>query len=111
MGEGGTKLTPACGCHAGGAIGWEGPGMKNMDCFVETIYITYRKLKYFHYYWGYILGLWVDPYLIERPNSSRVPVGVPPMTEGEQQDMIVGEWGEGNETSPHMVEDIDLYHR
>jgi hypothetical protein len=53
----------------------------------------------------------VDPYLIERLDSSGVSVGVPPTMEGEQQDMIVGEWGEGNKTYPHMVEDINLYHR
>jgi hypothetical protein len=58
--------------------------MENMDCFVEMIHMAYRKLKYFHYCWGYIWGLGVDPYLIERPDASGVPVGVPPTTEGEQ---------------------------
>jgi hypothetical protein len=60
---------------------WE---MENMDFFVEKIHMVYVNLKYFHHYWGYIQGLGVDPYFIERPDASRVPVGVLPMTEGEQ---------------------------
>ena len=85
--------------------------MENMDCFVETIHMAYRKLKYFHYYWGYIWGLGVDPYLIERSDASRVPVGVPLMAERKQQDMTIGEWEEGNKMSLHMVADIDLHHK
>jgi hypothetical protein len=53
----------------------------------------------------------VDPYLIERPDASGVQVGFPPMTKGEQQDMIGGEWEKGNKTSLHMVEDTDLHHK
>jgi hypothetical protein len=53
----------------------------------------------------------VDPYLVERPDASWVPVGVHPMVEGEQQDMIVGEWEEGNKMSLHMVVDIDVHHK
>jgi hypothetical protein len=30
--------------------------MENMDCFVEMIHMVYRKLKYFHYCWGYMWG-------------------------------------------------------
>jgi hypothetical protein len=32
------------------------------------------------------------------------------MDEGEQHDMIVGEWGEGNKTSLHMVADTNFHH-
>jgi hypothetical protein len=75
------------------------------------IHMVYRKLKYFHYYWGYIWGLGVDPYWIERPDASGVPVGVTPMDEREQQDMTVGEWEEGNKTFLHMIMDIDFHHK
>jgi hypothetical protein len=51
--------------------------MENMDSFMEMIHMEYRKLKYFHYCWGYRWGLGVDPYLIERLGTSRVPVGSP----------------------------------
>jgi hypothetical protein len=34
----------------------------------------------------------VGTYLIERPDALGVPVGVPPTTEGEHQDMNVGDW-------------------
>jgi hypothetical protein len=53
----------------------------------------------------------VDLYLIERPDVSGVPVGVPPMDEGEQQDMNVGEWGEGNNMNLHMVADTEVHHK
>jgi hypothetical protein len=56
-------------------------------------------------------GLGVDPHLIERPNASGVPVGVPQMAEGEQQDMTIGEWGEGNNMSLHMVLDTNFHHK
>jgi hypothetical protein len=85
--------------------------MENMDCFVETIHMAYRNLKYLHYCWGYIWGFGVDPYLIERLDVSWVPVGVPPTMEGEQWDMTIGEWEEGNKMSLHMVEGIDLHHK
>jgi hypothetical protein len=57
--------------------------MENMGCFVEMIHMVYRKLNYFHYCWGYRRGLGVDMYLVERPDASRVLVGVPPMMEGK----------------------------
>jgi hypothetical protein len=85
--------------------------MDNMDYFVDMIHMAYRNLKYFHYCWGYIWGLGVDPYLIERPDASGVRVGFPPTTKGEQQDMIGGEWEKGNKTSLYMVEDTDLHHK
>jgi hypothetical protein len=66
--------------------------MKNMDYYVEMIHMAYRKYKYFHYCWGYIWGLGVDPYLTERPYASGIRVGVPPTMKGEQQDMTGGEW-------------------
>ena len=53
----------------------------------------------------------MEPYLIEIPETLGVSVGVPPTSEGEQEDMIVGEWEEGNKTSLHMVEDIYLHHK
>jgi hypothetical protein len=84
--------------------------MKNMDCFVETIHMKYRKLKYLHYDMDYIWGLGVDPHLIKGPDASWVSVGVPLMVEGEQHGMIVGEVEEGNRMSLHMVEDIDFHH-
>jgi hypothetical protein len=56
-------------------------------------------------------GSRVDPYLSERPDAFGVLVGVPPKTNGEQHDMIVGKWGEGNKTSLHMVVDIDFHHK
>ena len=37
----------------------------------------------------------MDLYLVERLDASWVLVGVPPLVEGEQHDMIVGEWEEG----------------
>ena len=85
--------------------------MENTDGFVEMIHMVYRKLKYFHYYLGYICGLRVCPYFIERQNASRVPVGVLPTAEGEPQDMIVGEWEEANKTFLHMVGDNYLHHK
>jgi hypothetical protein len=39
-----------------------------------------------------------------------VPVGVPPRTEGEQQVMIVDKGMGGNKRSPHMPEDIEVFH-
>ena len=53
----------------------------------------------------------MDPYLVQRPNSSWVLMGVHPLVEGEQQDMTVGEWEEGNKTSLLMVVDIDVPHK
>jgi hypothetical protein len=55
--------------------------MENMGCFVEMIHMVYRKLNYFHYFWGYIQGLGVDPDWIERSDASGVSVGVPPTNE------------------------------
>jgi hypothetical protein len=49
-------------------------------------------------------------YLIEESGASRVLVGVPPTTEGEQNDMNVGDWEEGNKASLHMVEDTEFHH-
>jgi hypothetical protein len=57
--------------------------MENMDCFVETIHMEYRNLKYFHYYWGYIRVLGVDLYLIERLDVSWGIGGSIPNDEGE----------------------------
>jgi hypothetical protein len=85
--------------------------MENMDCFVEMIHMVYRKLKYFHHCLGYMWGLRVNSYLVKRPDASWVPVGVPPTDERELQDIIVGEWGEGNKTSLHIVGDINFYHK
>jgi hypothetical protein len=84
--------------------------MENMDCFVETIHMEYRNLKYLHYGHDYIWVFGVDPHLIEGPDVSWVPVGVPPTVEGEQQKMNVGEGAEGNKMYLHMVEDTYLHH-
>jgi hypothetical protein len=56
--------------------------MENMGFFVETIHMAYRKLRYFHHYWGEMWGLGVDSYLSERSDVYGVLVGVPPMLEG-----------------------------
>jgi hypothetical protein len=56
--------------------------MENMDCFVDTIHMAYRKMNHFHYYWGYMWGLQVNSYLVERLDASLVLVGVHPMVEG-----------------------------
>jgi hypothetical protein len=85
--------------------------MENMEFFLEMIHMLYMKLKYFHYCWGYMWWLGVDPYWIEIPDASRVPVGVPPMAEREKQEMTVSVWEEINKTSLHMVVDIDLHHK
>jgi hypothetical protein len=49
--------------------------MENMDFFVEMIHMVCRKLKYFYYCWGYMWGLRVNSYLVERLDVSWVPVG------------------------------------
>jgi hypothetical protein len=53
----------------------------------------------------------VDSYLSERSDVSVVPVGVPLTMEGEQHDVTVGEWEEGNNMPLHMVEDTDFHHK
>jgi hypothetical protein len=53
----------------------------------------------------------VNPYLVERSDASWVSVRVHPLVDGEQQDMIVYEWEEGNKTFLHMVLDIDVHHK
>jgi hypothetical protein len=82
--------------------------MENMNCFVEMIHMEYRKLKYFHHFRSYIQELGVG---IERLDVYGVPVGVPLTTEGEQWDMTIIEWGEGNNMSLLMVEDTYLHHK
>jgi len=52
----------------------------------------------------------VDLYWIERLDTEWVPVGMPPMTEGEQQDMTVGKGEEGNKMDLHISVDIGVYH-
>jgi hypothetical protein len=56
-----------------------------MDFFLEMIHMACRKLKDFHYYWGYMRGLRVNSYLVERPDASWVLVGVHPMVEGSNK--------------------------
>jgi hypothetical protein len=53
----------------------------------------------------------VDPCFIEVPDAFRVLVGVPPMNEGEQQDMTIGKWGEGNKMDLHRVVDTKVHHK
>jgi hypothetical protein len=48
---------------------------------------------------------------MEGLDASRVLVGVPLMTEGEQQDNNVGKWVEGNKMAFHRVSDTKVHHK
>jgi hypothetical protein len=82
-----------------------------MDCFEERIHRVCRKLRYFLHYWGYMKGLMVNLYLVERLDASWVPVGVPPMVELYKHDITFGDGEEGNKMLLHTNVDIGFPHK
>jgi hypothetical protein len=89
----------------------ENQEMKNMDFFVAMIHRVQRKVKWFYQFQGYMQRYKVNLNLVERLDALWELVKGHPFVEGEKHDMVVGKWGEGNNTTLHMVLDAKVHHK